>query len=165
MPSSIKSYLVLLILTCLAAFSCTPDMIVPPPINLTDQYTGTYTRQVEDTDSSVVVPILWQFSSNQFSMALDRAHYASKDSLWVPEAFLLCNWQGEYKIETGTVSVLPPSESKDSSRTVRTCDGPYAPYGLYQFVQSVSGELTMTSLTQNPQGENVIRTINLIKKQ
>jgi hypothetical protein len=164
MSNSIKICMVLLMFASLAAFNCTPDGIVPPTIDLTDQYTGSYSRQVMGTDSSVTVPIVWQFTSNQFSMALDRAHYASKDSISIPDDFLLCNWRGEYTIEAGIVLMFPPSESKDSARTVRTCDGPYAPYGQYEFNQTVSGVITMTSLTENPQGNNVIRTIHLTRK-
>jgi hypothetical protein len=164
MPNSIKSCLVLLMFASLAAFNCTPDGIIPPTIDMTDQYTGTYSRQVMGTDSSVTVPIAWLFTSNQFSMALDRAHHASEDSISIPNDFLLCNWRGEYTIEAGIALMIPPSESKDSSRTVRTCDGPYAPYGQYQLNQSVEGEITMTSLTENPQGKSVVRTIHLVRK-
>jgi hypothetical protein len=164
MSNSIKICMVLLMFASLAAFRCTPDKIVPPPINLTSQYMGTYTRQVVDTDSSVVVPILWSFSADNFSLDYDWEHYPIKDSAKIPDDFLLCGWKGEYKIDGGIELVLPPPDSKDSARTVRTCDGPYAPYGQYEFNQTVSGVITMTSLTENPQGKSVVRTIHLTRK-
>jgi hypothetical protein len=149
-------FLLMLATAAMFLYNCRKDVIVEPPPSVIGNYTGTYTREVSGTDSLVSQHVLWIFTSSNFYMDYDPAFYPNKDSAKV------CDIRGEYEITSGMN--LFATASKDSSATVRTCNKIYTPHGLYQLNQAVSGEITMSSLTTNPQGSSVVRTIHLVKK-
>jgi hypothetical protein len=149
-------FLLILALAAGLLYNCRKDVVVEPPPSVVGNYAGTYSRVVQGTDSNLLQYVTWVFTSTNFFMDYDQSHYPIKDSAKV------CDVGGVYEISAGIS--LTATDSKDSSRTVRTCNKVFGPHGSYQLNQSVAGEITMTALTQNPQGANVIRTIHLFKK-
>ncbi|MFZ1683773.1 MAG: hypothetical protein WAU88_06530 [Candidatus Zixiibacteriota bacterium] len=143
-----------LLVVCLNGCHC-GDPVTPPPSPV-GLYAGTYARVVQGTDSSLVHYMIWVFTDKQFYMDYDTTHYSNQADAQV------CDVGGRYEIEAGIT--LTADSSQDSTRTDRVCTKSYAPFGMYQLNQSVEGEITMTSLTQNLQGNNVIRTIHLVRK-
>jgi hypothetical protein len=144
-----------LLVVCLNGCHCV-DPVTPPP-SLVGLYTGTYARIVQGTDSSLVHYMTWVFTDQKFYMDYDSTHYPNSADAQV------CDVGGSYVTEAGIT--LTADSAQDFSRTDRLCVKSYAPFGQYQLDQSVEGEITMTSLTENPQGNSVVRTIHLTRKQ
>ena len=151
--------LVFAVLAATLLYNCRKDVTIEPPPSLTGTYSGTYTRAVQSPDSTAVVQqIVWIFTDTKYRMSFDPAHYP-KDGTGAT----ICDCSGIYVVTSGIL--LQAQTSLDSNITKRTCKKDYAPDGQYQLDQSVENEVTMTCLSPNLQGTNVLRTIKLTKTQ
>lgn len=146
-------------LLALSYYGCDgPEPPLEPPPSLVGSYSGIYTRTIQGQPDSTEVSqyIIWTFTDTKFYMDYDASHYPDVS------AANICDCGGLYAVTSGIV--LQAENSLDSNRTNRVCNEDYFPDGQYLLDQSVTGQITMTSLSQTG-GMSVLKTVHLVKKQ